>query len=147
MSNDAHLLDTSALLAHYREEPGYELVERLLEEHPGQIFISAITWLEFNLRIKELICDPKDRNATLAIYGELLAAALPVTGEVARTAFDLREQLTGRIPNGDVLIAATAQLRGATLVHRDPHFSLIPLKLLPQIMLPPKRKGQTAKES
>jgi predicted nucleic acid-binding protein len=36
----------------------------------------------------------------------------------------------------DVLIAATASLGNATLVHRDPHFVAIPSSLLKQEVLP-----------
>jgi predicted nucleic acid-binding protein len=38
----------------------------------------------------------------------------------------------------DVLIAATASLRNATLVHRDAHFAVIPAQLLKQEVLPAK---------
>ena len=72
---DAYVLDTSALLAHYREEPGYELVERLLDEHEVRVHISAITLLELHNRLKELISDVKTRVEALAIYDELLAEA------------------------------------------------------------------------
>jgi len=143
--SSSHLLDTSALLAHYREEPGYEVVERLLEEHPEEVCISAISWLEFHVHMKVLVPDAKARAESLAIYEELLAEALPATREVARAAFDLREQLAERIPNGDALIAATAWLRGAKLVHRDPHFSRIPETLLQQIVLPSKSKAPQPK--
>ena len=133
-----YVLDTSALLAHCREEPGHDLVERLLDEHPHEVYVSAITWLEFHLRLKELIPPPAARAEVLAIYNELLAESLPVTREVAQAAFDLRQQLAQRLPNGDALIAATAKLEGATLVHRDPHLSAIPQSLVKQIVLPPK---------
>jgi predicted nucleic acid-binding protein len=36
------------------------------------------------------------------------------------------------------LIAATESVRGAMLVHRDPHFTAIPTFMLKQEMLPPK---------
>jgi predicted nucleic acid-binding protein len=38
----------------------------------------------------------------------------------------------------DTLIAATASLRGAVLLHRDPHFMVIPAAMLKQEMLPVK---------
>lgn len=136
-----YVLDTSALLAHYREEPGHDLVERLLDEHPDDVYVSTITWLEFHLRLKELIPNQNAREEVLAIYDELLADALSVTREVARAAFDLRQQLPKRIPNGDALIAATAKLKGATLVHSDPHLAAIPEKLVKQIVLPEKTKA------
>ena len=143
--SDACLLDTSALLAHYQEEPGHDVVERLLEDHAGTVHISAITWLEFHVCLKALIPDTHARAEALAIYGELLADCLPVTREVAQTAFDLRDQIAERIPNADALIAATARLKGATLVHRDPHLALIPVKLVPQIVLPAKRQPVRAR--
>ncbi len=37
-----------------------------------------------------------------------------------------------------VLIAATASLKNATLVHRHPHFAVIPPNLLKQEVLPVK---------
>ncbi len=136
-----YVLDTSALLAHYREEPGHDLVERLLEENPDEVYVSSITWLEFHLRLKELIPNQKAREEVLAIYDELLADALPVTREAARAAFDLRQQLPRRIPNADALIAATAKLQGAILVHRDPHLAAIPETLVKQIVLPDKTRA------
>ena len=139
MSGGLCLLDTSALLAHYREEPGSDIVERLLDGRPDQVRVSAVSWLEFHIRLKDLIPDRQARAEVLSIYQELLAEVLPVTGEVARAAFELREHLSDRIPNGDALIAATAKLAGATLVHRDPHMALIPVKLVKQIVLPAKR--------
>ena len=134
--NGPYVLDASALLAHFRQEPGHDLVERLLEEHPDDVYVSSITWLEFHVRLKELIPNQKARGDVLAIYDELLADALPVSRETARAAFDLREELPRRIPNADALIAATAKLKGATLVHRDPHLAAIPEKLVKQIVLP-----------
>ncbi len=137
-----YMFDTSALLAQYQKEPGYEIVERLMEERP--VFISAITWLEFHVSLKTLILDAEARAETLALYSELLDEALPVTRQVAHIAFDLREQLSQRLPNGDALIAATARKKGATLVHRDPHLSAIPEQLVKQLVLPPKNKGEVA---
>jgi len=131
-----HVLDTSALLAHWREEPGYQTVDRLLESTAGGVFISAITWLEFQLRLRELIPAERTRREVLDLYGELLAEALPVTREVASAAFDLRQRVSQRIPDGDALIAATAKLMGAVLVHRDPHMEAIPTQLVKQIVLP-----------
>jgi predicted nucleic acid-binding protein len=136
--SDAHVLDTSALLAHCREEAGYEIVEGLLEQTAGRVFVSAITWLEFQLRLRELIPAEKVRREVLAIYDELLTEALPVTREVAQAALELRQRVPQRIPNGDALIAATAKLINATLVHRDPHLGAIPLKHVKQIVLPIK---------
>ncbi|MBN8249311.1 MAG: PIN domain-containing protein, partial [Verrucomicrobia bacterium] len=78
-----YVLDTSALLVHCREERGYEKVEHVLERPEGGVFVSAITWLEFQVRLRELIPTERARREVLDIYGQLLAEALPVTREVA----------------------------------------------------------------
>ncbi len=137
-----HLLDTSALLAHCLEEPGFDVVEALLESHPDAVFVSAITWLEFQLRLVELIPVAGQRAEVLAIYEELLTRTLPVTREVASLAFDLRQRVPIRIPNGDALIAATAKSVNAVLVHRDPHLGAIPTRLVKQLVLPARSATQ-----
>jgi predicted nucleic acid-binding protein len=131
-----HLLDTSALLAHCTEEPGFEIVEELLGAQPDSVFVSAITWLEFQLRLVELIPVSSQRAEVLAIYEELMTRTLPVTREVAGLAFDLRRRVPVRIPNAGALIAATARSVNAVLVHRDPHMGAIPTRLVKQLVLP-----------
>lgn len=130
------VLDTSALLAHFRKETGHEIVGQLMEENPDQIFISTITWLEFQLRLKEITRNSAERNEASAIYEEILAQSLPVTLDTARTAMQLKEQAAIRLPNAAALIAATAKLRSATLIHRDAHFAAVPPELLRQYQLP-----------
>jgi len=133
-----YVLDTSALMAHFLNEPGWEIVEQLLEAEAGRVFINAVAWLEFQVCLKEVAPDTAKRERALQIYAELLDEAWPVTRDTAAAAFALREAATNRLPNSDALIAATAKLQGAMLVHRDPHFAAIPAKLLKQIVLPPK---------
>jgi hypothetical protein len=57
-----------------------------------------------------------------------------IRGEAVR----LRISATARASAMDTLIAATSSVRGAMLVHRDPHFTAIPTSILKQEMLPPK---------
>ena len=135
------LLDTSALFAHCLEEPGCDTVESILEQPPGNARISVMTWLEFQIRLEEIHPDARARHEILACYAKLLDDPEPVTKEVAGAAFDLRRQAGRRIPNADAIIAATAKLQGATLVHRDPHLSAIPPKFVKQIVLPAKAKA------
>jgi predicted nucleic acid-binding protein len=68
----------------------------------------------------------------------MMTALDPVTTEVVARSLDLRASATGRLPQIDALIAATAALHGALLVHRDPHFLTIPSHLLRQESLPDK---------
>lgn len=142
MTRTGYVLDTSALLAHALSEPGWEIVERLIEEHPRHLSLSAITWLEFNIHILAIVSDPAEAEEILLLYRDLLAEAVPATRETAEAALALRFMVPHRLPNSDALIAATAQLRSATLVHRDPHLAAIPATLVKQIVLPDKATAQ-----
>jgi len=116
-------------------------VERLLECKSDTVHINAVVWLEFQVRLKEIAPDKAKRARVLQIYAELLDGALPVTRDTAAAAFELREATASRLPNSDAMIAATAKLKGATLVHRDPHLAAIPSKLLRQQILPESDKA------
>lgn len=135
------VLDTSALLAHFGGEPGHEEVEQVLEAFPAEVGVCAVTWLELQVRLKEMLSDPVDRQLALEIYGHLVADTLPVTREVAHRAFELRSRCRERLPNSDALIAAAASLAGACLIHRDPHFAGIPARLLRQHRLADRHPG------
>ncbi|MCB0068701.1 MAG: hypothetical protein KDD77_16175, partial [Caldilineaceae bacterium] len=58
--------------------------------------------------------------------------------DVVSKSLSLRSAAIGRLPHIDALIAATAALLDAVLVHRDPHFGSIPMHLLKQKVLPDK---------
>lgn len=64
--------------------------------------------------------------------------ALPVDEEIAQQALLLRSASSHRLPTIDCLIAATAAVQRVTLVHRDPHFTVIPEHYLKQLQLPDK---------
>jgi len=133
-------------MAHFLNEPGWEIVDQLLAAEAGQVFINAVAWLEFQVCLQEVAPDRAKRERALQIYAELLDEALPVTRDAAAAAFALRAAATNRLPNSDALMAATAKLQGAMLVHRDPHFAAIPAKLLKQIVLPPKTNAPQLKK-
>jgi predicted nucleic acid-binding protein len=52
-------------------------------------------------------------------------SVVPVDTALATRAFELAAKAQVRVPLVDSMIAAAAQLRDATLVHRDPHFRVI----------------------
>jgi predicted nucleic acid-binding protein len=68
----------------------------------------------------------------------LLNEVVHVDEAIGSEAVRLRISATARASAMDTLIAATASLRGAMLVHRDPHFTAIPASMLKQEMLPRK---------
>ena len=83
------------------------------------------------MRLHQLGADATTRATELNRYRALLNQVVDVTEEV-------RASATAHVAAMDVLIAASASLNNATLVHRDPHFAAIPTNLLNQEVLPAK---------
>ena len=126
-----HLLDTSALLAHYLDELGADAVETLLARGPDTVALAAPTWVEFHTRIRELVDDAEERERVFGQYTRSLCSLLPLDAKASLAAIRLRTAAPGRLPLADALIAGTADAAGLVLVHRDPHFDSIPgLKVL-----------------
>jgi predicted nucleic acid-binding protein len=90
------------------------------------------------MRLHQLGIDAATRAAEVNRYGALLSEILNVDEAIRSEGVRLRTGATSRSSAMDTLIAATASLRGATLVHRDPHFTAIPASMLKQEMLPLK---------
>lgn len=131
-----YLLDTSALLAHHRQEPGWEQVQAIFTEDGAEIVIASVTLTEFARRMRELGASETEIRAILADYQMLFSAVVPVDGAVAWAAFELGCRTPERLPLVDALIAAAARLRGACLVHRDEHMAAIPAERVQQLYLP-----------
>jgi predicted nucleic acid-binding protein len=139
------LIDTSALLAHARKEPGWERVSALFEQRDCEVLASAVSLTEFARRLRDLGSPVEGASAIMASYRDLLDEVVPVDGQVARTAFEIGCATPERLPLVDALIAASAHERGATLVHRDRHLAAIPADLLSQLDLAfaDSRRGET----
>ncbi len=136
MRGVSHVLDTSALLAHYFDEPGAEMVDRLWSSPGSKPAVSAISVAEMKGRLSQELTDQKEAASAVEAYFGELTTCLPVDRAVAELALQLREVTPQRLPLVDALIAATARSEGAILVHKDPHMARIPRKLVPQIVLP-----------
>ena len=130
------LLDTSALLAHFRRESGWDLVQSLFEEGDAELLAASVTLTEFARRLRELGVTDVEARQKAEEYGELLDEVVPVDEKVALTAFDIGCATAERLPLADALIAAAARERGACLVHRDRHMVPIPADLVEQLKLP-----------
>jgi|SRR4051812_11169801 len=130
-----YLLDTSALLAHNRQEPGWPRVQALFEEDDSEILACSVSLTEFARRLRELGATEDEARRTVEDYLELLDEVVPVDESVAFTAFALGCALERRLPLVDSLIAAAAQGRSACLVHRDQHMEPIPADVVTQIDL------------
>jgi predicted nucleic acid-binding protein len=129
-----HLLDSSAFFAYFFGEPGRPGVEALFQTPAHVIGLSVLTASEFWGRLK--------RNLSETAFEQewedhlpLFSTIVPVTWEITQKAIALRRAATSRLPTIDSLIAATAAVQGAILVHCDPHFRAIPGDLLRQEFL------------
>ena len=131
-----HLLDTSALLAHYFDEAGAAEVDAIWQEpsnHPG-ICVLTIAELRGRLGIEIAAADEIERVVDL--YVNELTSDVPVDRRVAEEAARLREASGRRLPLVDACIAACARLHDSVLVHRDPHFDELSAVDLDQLRLP-----------
>jgi predicted nucleic acid-binding protein len=136
MNRVSHVLDTSALLAHYFNEPGAELLDALWADESNRLVISAVTVAELRGRLHQEITDNVEATNAADAYLNELTTCLPVDRATAELAWQLRQATTRRLPLVDSLIAATARAVGAVLVHKDPHMSQIPSALVRQLPLP-----------
>ena len=134
-----YLLDTSALLAHYFGEPGADEVDRLWREPENKLVISVLSIPEFKTRLALEVRNGKEAMRAFELYINHLTASVPVSRPIAEEAARLREAVSGRLPLVDAVIAATAKRARWILVHRDPHMSLIPERLVAQLRLPDRR--------
>ena len=121
-----HLLDTSALLAHYLDEPGAEEVGNLLAQGPGVVAFAAPSWVELDTRLRDLVSEPEVRETVFQQYTVSLTTLLPVDVPSCLAAIRLRHAAPSCLPLADALIAGVADAAGLILVHRDPHFDSIP---------------------
>lgn len=129
-----YLLDTSAWIAHIFKEPGWEHLNGLFDEDNASIGISVVSLPELQSRLKALGQDGQF-EALCEFYRPLFDRIVPVDESVALRAVALKRAATNRLPGFDALIAATASLQEAVLIHRDAHFQSVPVEWLKQEIL------------
>lgn len=140
-----YLLDTSAILAHYRQEAGWQEVQTLFETEDAEIFWSVVSLAEFGRRLKTLGAKEADILFVMDTYALLFTEIIEVDPAIAKLAFVMGCRTPQRLPLIDALIAATAAGQQAILVHRDDHMTAIPAELLQQRILAAKQNdGHTA---
>ena len=126
-----HLLDSSAFFAFVFREDGLQSVLELLENPSLEIGLSILSASEFWARLKAEGNDAVFEQQW-QIYRPLFRMVYPLDWEVTQKAIALRRASAARLPLVDSLIAATAAVHGAVLVHRDAHFRSIPGEMLRQ---------------
>ena len=117
-----YLFDTTAVLAHYLDEPGAERVAHIVEDSEARIVTTSITTCEMARKISELLDDPAAARSVALEYLQLFDSVVPIDVTICTRAFELSATSSSRVPIVDALIAAAAQVSEAVLVHRDQHF-------------------------
>jgi predicted nucleic acid-binding protein len=130
-----YLFDTSALLAHYRRENGWQQVQAIFDDAAADILLASVTLTEFARRLRELGANNSEARQIVEDYRLLVNDVVTIDERLAFAAFNLACATPKRLPLADSLIAAAASERGACLVHRDDHMSHIPENLLRQMTL------------
>lgn len=119
-----HILDTSAWVAHIKDEAGGDEVTILFNDSKTRIGISVLSLAEIH-GILKTIGRESELSDLVENYRSLFAEIVPVDEDIAFRAITLRQGSSPRLPGIDAIIAATAALQGAVLVHRDGHFSTL----------------------
>jgi predicted nucleic acid-binding protein len=133
-----HLLDTSAVLAHFLDEPGSDAVSRILAGGKKKVLLCAPSWAELERRLAELVPDEEEAERVWTLYTQELCGFLPLDADSVRAAIDLRRSAEGRLPLIDALIAGCASANDMELVHRDSHMDRLSGENLKIISLPTK---------
>ena len=81
-----YLLDTSALLAHFRDEEGAEKLQDLFDSKDAQLLVASVSLPEFARRLRELGMSEQESLHVLDQYLLVLEEVVPVDGPVARGA-------------------------------------------------------------
>lgn len=63
-----YVLDTSALLAHYRQEVGWKTVQTLFESGETEVFLATVSLTEFGRRLRDLGASEADITEVLSTY-------------------------------------------------------------------------------
>ena len=134
----AHLLDTSAVLAHFLDEPGADVVSRILGGGKKKALLCAPSWAELERQLGELVSDAAEAERVWTPYTQELCGFLPLDEDSVRAAIALRRSAEGRLPLIDALIAGCASANGMELVHRDGHMDRLSAGNLRIISLPKK---------
>lgn len=130
-----YLLDTSALLAHFRKEAGWEVVSAIFDDADAEVLVCSVTLAEFARRLAALGYATKLAREMAATYRLLMNEIVAVDESIALAAFDISARTPERLPLVDSFIAAAARAQGAVLVHRDSHLASIPAEILEQRVL------------
>jgi predicted nucleic acid-binding protein len=131
-----HVFDTTAVLAHYFNEPGADAVNALFADKAVEVGIPALSLLELKSRLAASVTDAAEVKRAFQLYADELMTALPVTRDVTELADKILHDAKDGLTVTDAIVAATARQAGAVLVHRNAQLARLPSTLLRQQALP-----------
>lgn len=138
--SENYVLDSTAFLTLFEDEPGAETVQKLLESaKKGEIviFTSFVSFAEvFYITLRE----KKEEEAKKRIKLMNVLAMMRVESSQELGLIAGRLKSTYRLSFADTWIAATAMFYDAILVHKDPEFDQLKGKL-EMLRLPYKKSG------
>ena len=138
-TTDIYVLDTSAWLTLIEDEAGADSVEELIEKARAGEIVVLISFMSF-MEVYYITIQERDRHEAPARVD--LMAALPrlrvdSTAALGLLAGELKAE--HRLSVADAWIAALAQERNATLVHKDPEFE--PVEATVKVLKLPYKVG------
>ena len=136
MSRITHVLDTSAILSHYFDEPGADKVALLWQKGNPKPAVCVVTIPELRSRLAIELSDPGEAEQAIHAYIEELTTSVSVDRMIAELAVQIRIATPKRLPLVDALISACARAHDALLVHCDPHMAEIPKGMVRQLIIP-----------
>ena len=124
-AGDMYVLDTSAWLTLIEDESGADQVQELLEKARAGEVVVLVSFMSF---MEVYYITLQEQEPAEAQERVNLMAALPVLRVESTQTLSLlagRLKADHRLSVADAWIAALAQERGATLVHKDPEFEQV----------------------
>ena len=133
---ERYVLDTSAILANWRNEDGSDDVKDLLNKAPREeieLFLSFMTFFEAYYVIKKKEGESRAIDIYYWLY-TLPAERVNLEEEILIKAGDMKAKY--KVSAIDAWILATALFKNAALVHKDKEFDLIKDLPIPIIRIP-----------
>jgi len=124
-ARDIYVLDTSAWLTLIEDETGADSVEELIAKARAGEIVVLVSFMSF-MEVYYITMQERDRNEAQARV-DLMAALPGLRVDSTATLGLLAGKLKAkhRLSVADAWIAALAQERNATLVHKDPEFEQV----------------------
>ncbi len=125
-----YLLDTSALVTHFKNEPGAGKVQSIFADDDAEVYISALSISELARCLLHLGAERDEARDVALEYAGMATQVVQIDAAVSIRAYELGSICETRLPLVDALIAACAVCSETVLIHKDAHFNTIPSELM-----------------